>query len=146
MPDGILSRCGWASSYPRMGMNLGGAIGYGLGISKSTTDGNPTPSMLMQYPTKIQFRWAVPASVSSVQVDVKQSCNVSPRPTLTIKANPDIGVNSDVVGTAASGTGWVTIGPISATPSSRGVLIIELDCPTREEGDDGCFWDNLITS
>lgn len=139
-------RVGRASVYPKVGMNLGGTLMYGLGISKELVEGDPAPSLLMQYPATMRFRWAVLDILNSVQVDVKQASNVSPRPTLTIKANPEIGVNADVVGTAASGTGWVTIGPISATPTSRGVLIIELECPTREEGDDGCFWDNLVTS
>jgi hypothetical protein len=146
MADANLLRVGRASVYPKMGMNLGGPIMYGLGISEAVSIGNPAPSMLMQYPAIIRFRWVVLAGSRSAQVDVMQASNVSPRPKLTVKANADIGVGADVTGSASSSTGWVTIGPLSVTPSSRGVLIIELECPTRLEGDNGCYWDNLITS
>lgn len=145
MPDANLCRVGRASSYPKMGMNLGGSIMYSLGVSKSDTVGNPVPSMLMQYPATFKFRWAAESGARTVQVDVKQSCNVSPRPTLTVKANPDAGISFDVVGSAPSSTGWVTIGPLNLTPTSNSVLIIELSCNQRQEGDDGCFWDNLTT-
>ena len=37
-----------------------------------------------------------------------------------------MGVTSDVVTDASAGTGWVTIGPASVTPSTSGVLWVEL--------------------
>ena len=64
----------------------------------------------------------------TLKMDMKQVSNVAApyRPSFIVKANPSIGVNADVTGTAGSGTGWVTVGPVTVTPSSDGVLTVEL--------------------
>jgi len=73
-----------------------------------------------------RFRWRVRTGARSIQVNVKQAVNISPRPSLIVKANPGIGINADVTGTAASNTGWVVIGPVNITPSSDGAVWVEL--------------------
>jgi len=73
-----------------------------------------------------RFRWAVAAGAHSITVKVKQAANASPRPSLVVRTNPDIGVNDDVVVAAGMGAGWVTIGPASITATSDGAVWVEL--------------------
>lgn len=93
-----------------------------------------------------RFRWTVAAGSRSISIDVKQAVNVSPRPRVTVLANPDIGVSADVQASAASSAGWVTIGPIAVTPSSAGALWVVLEA--LYDGQSGCpsFWDHIVTT
>ena len=92
-----------------------------------------------------RFRWLVLNGNRSVQVDVKQVVNLSPRPTMVIKANAAIGVNADITTTAGSSTGYITIGPTTINPSSIGAVWVEL-----HNNYDGqylstpCFWKNVV--
>ena len=115
---------------------------------KDTSEGDPAqPSLRLDAKGMWRFRWAVASGSRSVSINVKQAVNGSPRPTLVVKANPSIGVNSDVTGTAGSGTGWVTIGPVSITPSSDGAVWVELhnnyDSQVLQTP---CFWDHIVTA
>ena len=64
------------------------------------------------------------------------------RPTLTVRANPAIGVNADVTATAPAGTGWVTIGPLTFTASASGGIVIELFAPW-DGGESGTWFDSI---
>lgn len=96
--------------------------------SKNTSDGSPSQPCLEMSDCNglFRFRWAVKAGTRTLSIKVANITGLTPYPTVTIRANPVIGVNSDVVGTAGSGTGWQTIGPLSVSPSSEGVLLVEL--------------------
>lgn len=97
-----------------------------IGISRSDTEGYPTPpSLCLSRPGMWRFRWAVIAGGRSITVKVKQAVNAAPYPTMVIKANAACGVLSDVVGTSPGGAGWVSIGPIVATATVDGVLWVE---------------------
>jgi len=113
---------------------------------KETSEGNSQPSLRLDARARFRFRWKVDSGSRSISVDVKQGANVSPRPTLVILANADIGV-AETTGTAGSGTAWVTIGPVSIAPSSAGAVWVELrsnyDCGN---GGAPCYWDNLSVS
>jgi hypothetical protein len=135
------------------GLNLGGPTGpdgssFGLhlqvGVGRSDAEGNPTPpSLEMDQVGLWRFRWAISAGTHTVSVMVKQVENLSPRPTLVVKANPSIGISSDAVGTAPSGTGWVTIAPVSVTATSPGVCYVELHnnvVSTYAK----CWWDRIV--
>jgi hypothetical protein len=57
----------------------------------------------------------------------KQVSNIAgKRPWMVIKANPGIGVATDIVGIAPAGTGWVKMGPLAVTATHAGVLYVEL--------------------
>lgn len=110
-------------------------IGIGGGISdrlwfgqKNTTDGSPSQPCLefTDANALFRFRWIVQAGTRTLSISVANISGLTPYPTMTIRANAAIGVNSDAVGTAGSGTGWQTIGPLSVSPSSDGVLLVEL--------------------
>jgi len=73
-----------------------------------------------------RFRWTVKAGARTISVDVKQPLNQSPRPKLTIAANPALGINADVSASAPDGTDWVTIGPVSISPTADGAVWVYL--------------------
>jgi hypothetical protein len=84
------------------------------------------PCLALDYPGFWRFRWTVTAGTHTVQVYVMQPYNQTPYPSLIVKANPAIGVNSDVTGTSPGGSGWTVIGPVSVSPTSEGVLWVQL--------------------
>ncbi len=114
---------------------------------KSTADGNPAqPSLEMTWGGTFRFRWSVKSGTRTLAIDVKNVLGIQPYPTLTVKADPSLGVNSDVVGTATSGTGWQTIGPITVSPSSDGVLWVELHSDIKTNNIKTTRWDNIVAT
>lgn len=112
---------------------------------RNNTEGDPAqPSLELIGRGQWRFRWTVVAGSRSISINVKQVINVSPRPTLIVKANPEIGVNSDIPDDAPSGTGWVTIGPVAAAPTSNGALWVELHA--NYDAAESSFWDNLVVT
>lgn len=107
--------------------------------------GNPLPSLRMDAAGVWSCFVPVVSGDNTITVDVMQAANASPRPTMVLKANTEVGVNTDQTGTAGSGTGWVTITvPITAT--AEGVLQVELhNNLARQYGTAPCYWDNLNT-
>jgi hypothetical protein len=103
------------------------------------------PSLKMNNRGEFRFRWRVASGSRTVTVSVKQPINLSPRPTLTVKANPEIGVNADVSSTAPSGAGWVAIGPVSVSPTSAGVLFVVLNARYDSQLDP-CWWDQIVVT
>ena|SRR5690349_14537939 len=109
--------------------------------------GNAAPSFRMD----ARGNWSAwiyfDSGTNTIQVDVQQAVNLSPRPTITVHSDSTVGINSDIVGTAASGTGWVTIGPLSVSPSAAAVLLVSLSNNYDAQFTGApCYWDNLITS
>lgn len=112
--------------------------------AKYTDDGSPLqPSLRMTKAGMFAFRWPVSAGTRTLQVSVKNALGVTPYPTLTIKANTEIGVNTDVVGTAIAGTGWQTIGPLTVSPSADGVLLVLFESRVDRQDSD-VRWDYLV--
>jgi hypothetical protein len=95
---------------------------------RNNTEGDPAqPSLqITSGKAKWRFRWIVAAGARTLSIKVKQQDISEARPTLIVKANPDIGVNADVTETAPAGDGWVTIGPAAITPSSDGAVWVEI--------------------
>jgi hypothetical protein len=118
--------------YP-LGFNLGNTRHdiYYWGAGVDAVNGSPSPpSYQFQRAGLMRFPWKVNSGTRTLSVNVMQPVNTSPRPTLTVRASSDLGVNSDVVASAGSSTGWVTIGPVTVTPTSNGVLWVEIACST----------------
>jgi hypothetical protein len=126
-------------------INLGGTSESELlcFITKDSAEGTPgVPSMKMDRANTFEFFWPVSAGSHDFSVSVKQAANLSPRPRVTIIANAECGVNANSSATAAAGAGWVTIGPITITPSSDGAVRVRLE--NMLEGiHTPCFWDNI---
>ena len=119
------------------GISLGGPVSwdgsgsYGrslqVGAQESAAQGYPSsPSLELSQQGFWRFRWTVLAGTRTVSIAVMQPINVTPYPTLVVKQNPSIGVNSDVTATSPGGASWVTLGPATVSPSSEGVLWVEL--------------------
>jgi hypothetical protein len=118
-------------------------------VSRDTTEGDPAvPSLRIIGPHRRSFYWPVEAGTRTISVKVKYSPDVSgARPKLIVKANSDIGISTDSEEEAATGTGWLTIGPISVTPSVDGVLECELRFDhIHEEGTQTCYWDTVTVT
>ena len=112
---------------------------------RNNTEGNPAaPSLEMVMPGSWSLLWRVETGSRTFSIDVKQAANTSPRPIVTIHANTEIGVNSDVTGTAGSSATWVTIGPLAAAPTSNGVLRVTFENRFGDEfQSQPCYWDNI---
>jgi hypothetical protein len=111
---------------------------------RNNVQGSPLmPSLEIQSRGRWRFRWVVPVGARTISIRVKQPYNLGPRPTLTVKANPLIGLPNDAVGTAPSGSDWVTIGPVAFVATSAGPVWVELN--TRYEAQsDVTYWDHLV--
>jgi len=121
------------------GINLGGPtslIGddsYGVrhlqyAITKNTTEGNPSaPCLELSHPGMWRFRWVIKPGTRRISIRTKQIRSVSnQRPSLTIKANSVVGLNSDLVVYAPSGTDWVDIGPVVFTATGTDMVWVEI--------------------
>lgn len=115
------------------------------GIVENTVDGNPaTPCLQVTYPGFWRFRWTVTPGVRTISVLAKQIANVSPFPSLILKANSAIGVPSDVQSFASGGTGWSTIGPITITATGTGVFYVELWNNCKAKAGSPALFDHLV--
>jgi len=98
-----------------------------IGVTKNTNQGSPdAPSLELKYPGMWRFRWVVKPGSRSVSIKCKQVENLSPRPSMIVKANVNVGITTDLTSSAPSGTDWVTIGPITLTSTGTGVVWVEL--------------------
>jgi hypothetical protein len=113
---------------------------------RNDTEGFPIgPSLDISSHTCYRFRWAMDSGARTISCYVKHPSDGTPRPTLVVKANPAIGINADVTGTASSSTGWVQIGPITVNPTSDGATWVEL-WNNRDAQVDHCYFDTIQTT
>ena len=121
--------------------------GLAVGVVRSDSEGNPsTPSLAVPPGGFWRFKWGVLAGSQTISVDVKQASNTSPYPTVVVKANPAIGVSIDHTGTSTGGTGWVTIGPVTVSATSPGVLWVELHNNSTAYPAELAYFDNISSS
>lgn len=119
---------------------------FSLG-GKDVLQGNPQPSLRIDNRGRWRLHWTVPAGTRTIQIDCLQAVNVSPYPTLIVKANPAVGLNSDQVATAPAGAGWKTIGPLSINISSPGGVWVELhNNYLSVAGGAPCYFDNVVVT
>lgn len=119
------------------------------GITRSYAEGSPSvPCLEIYEPTFWRFKWSVGGGNRTISVKCKQASNSvsASRPSLIVKANPSIGVNSDVSGSAPSSTGWVTIGPVSITPTASGSVNVELWNNSNTVTQDPAYFDHIAVT
>jgi hypothetical protein len=122
-------------------------LAFTFGAYRENSDGSPAvPCLGLKYPGTYSFAWGVEAGTRMLAVNVKQAGSFSSPPTMTIKANTALGLNSDVVGTAARSASWVTIGPVTAVAGSNGVFIVQLVSNATAENAAPCLWDHIVTT
>lgn len=85
------------------------------------------------------FRLAVKAGARTVSVDVRQPQATAIRPRLRVRANPSIGLMSDLEAVAGASTDWQTLS-VSFTATANGGVRVEL---VNEDGANPCWFDNL---
>ena len=109
--------------------NFGNHMTYGL--TKETVQGSPTPpSLRLDYPSNWRFRWIVNPGVRTISVNAQQyitsSASGSFTPSVIVKANPNVGLKTDISGSIPNILGWQTIGPLSFTATNTDVVWVEL--------------------
>ena len=120
-----------------------------LGLTKSLDEGNPsTPSLKITYPGMWRFRWTVKPGIRTVSINTKQDASGYPlpqRPTMKVKSNSDVGLLSDISSSAPTGSSWVTIGPLSFTAASLGMVWVEVWNNLYQHGKPAYF-DHIVVS
>jgi hypothetical protein len=118
-------------------------------VTRANVEGTPGPPCLALIgPTMFHFRWSLHSGDNTLSIKCKQEINADPRPTVTVKANSSCQVYSDVVATAAPGTGWVMVTvPVTAlcTVFSSNAVIVELR-NNYIASYQTCYWDDISTT
>ena len=131
-------------------INIGGSLPQNtltFGAGEYFADGTPSPpSLFMQYPSYFRFKWIVQTGTRTIQVSCKQDINLTPRPSMIVRANVSLGVPADVSATAPSGTGWVIVGPVTITATTMGLLYVDLLSNGSAENANPCLWDNIVST
>jgi hypothetical protein len=139
------------------GISLGGVSSYlgdsftrhlQSGVREEFVQGNPTaPCLALDYPGFWRFRWGVTTGARTIQIYMMQVSNVTGfRPSMVVKANPAISINSDVITAAGSSTGWITVGPVTINPSGSGVLWVELHNNDTSTFQSTAYFDHIVTT
>jgi hypothetical protein len=125
-----------------------GGIPMVYGVKQNYIEGSPNPPCLeIPYPSMWRFKWTVKAGDRSISIKCKQSTNSSSslRPSMVIKSNSLVGLMNDISGSAPSGTDWVTIGPVSFTPTANGCMSVEL-WNNLTMAQTSAFFDHIVTT
>lgn len=117
------------------------------GVKRNNTEGNPSPPCLEIYnPNMWRFKWSVGGGLKNITVKCKQIINENPRPTMIIKANPEIGLLTDISGSAPSSTEWTEIGPVSFVSSASGSVWVELHNNLDTRTNAPAYFDHIVVS
>jgi len=112
---------------------------------RDDTVGNPTPPSQKVGHAFVLKGLYVPVTAGSRQILIDVLQDVDPgtglRPRMTVKANPDVGLNTDLVVDAAVGVAWQTL---TAAFTATGSGAVEVWREKRYQGmADSIWWDNL---
>lgn len=126
-------------------IELGGGdapLYWGMGpLTGDSGSTSGSPCLQMTRSARFRFRWRVDSGTRTISVQVRKFIdNCTPR--FIVKANPAIGVSADQELSPSAGTGWQTLGPITITPSSNGVVEVILTVDGKFSGLD-VRWDDL---
>lgn len=139
------------------GISLGGPVSINgdstfgrslqVGVVENFVDGSPSaPCLQLSIPGFWRFRWSVKPGDRTIRVSARQAANLAPRPSMVVTANPSAGIPTDLTATAASSTGWVTIGPITFTATAAGVVWVELHNNCVSLYDTPALFDHIIAT
>lgn len=97
-------------------------------MSKELTEGSPSsPCIRLDYQSSWRFRWVVKPGQRQISVRVKQVKSFAgQRPTLTVKANSNVGLTTDQTAVAPEGIDWVVIGPVIFTATGTDMVYVEV--------------------
>lgn len=118
-----------------------------MGAKDAGVGNAAAPSLRLDGKGFLRFYWSVKSGSRTLSVTVKQAVNASPRPRVTVVKNTSIGVNADVTASAGSSINFTTIGPLSVSPSSDGVLEVRLEnLLDAQIGAFPCYFDDIASS
>jgi hypothetical protein len=137
-----------------VGDDTSGIRHMNMTMQKNTTEGSPnSPCLEIGQPGFWRFRWVVKPGQRRIAVRAKQVKAVADpnwRPSMVIKANRNVGLNSDVTVLAPAGMDWVLIGPYVFTATGTDVVYVELhnnlymnENPLQESK---AFFDHIIVT
>lgn len=109
---------------------------------RSNTEGIFAPSLDIKSRGYWRFRMLVQPGTYTLYINVKQSINLDPRPSLTVEANPAMGIPADVTAIAPAGTGFVKCGPVTFIPTATGPIWVRFNANYEAQNID-CYWDNV---
>jgi hypothetical protein len=135
--------------YPavRLQSLVAGATSYVFGGEDLVEGFSSAPCLRMDAKGSWRFRWALTVATHSITVYVKQAINQSPRPSLCVKANPSIGILTDIEVFAPSSTDWVAVSSGSFAVTTLGATWVELRCNLETNvGFFPCYWDSISKS
>ena len=98
-------------------------------VTRSYVEGSPnTPCLQLSTVGMWRFQWVVKPGQRQVLVRTKQvkTYGTGSAPTMTVKANQNIGLNVDLGATASISSDWTLIGPIVFTSTGTGATWVEL--------------------
>lgn len=133
---------GWVHSARNIVL-AGDCVPMAFGASRDGSAGAAAPpSLRMTRAGVFRFLWPVKAGARRVSVKVRQPYPATPRPRLVVKTNAEVGLLADATADAASGSDWLTVGPITFTATAAGTVWVELWC--RAPGTQvECSWDDI---
>jgi len=138
-----------AASYGAFkGVMIGNFVAMPSQISKNIVDGSPaTPCLSVDTPSYWRLRWVVSPGQRTIYILAQQNSTGSVyRPSLVLKSNPTVGLNSDVSGSAPDGTGWKQIGPVTFTSTGTDVVWVELHNNNYVSSSTPALFDHVITT
>ncbi len=117
-----------------------------VGAGRDDSEGTQSaPSLHLPRGGSLRLRIAVDAGNRSVSVKAKQPDAALARPTLRVLPNAEVGVQTELLAVAPVGAGWVKIGPITFTATTKGGVEVQLTADWRG-GLSGCWFDSLIVT
>ena len=141
------------------GISMGGPTSYlsdgtfgrhmQVGVTQSYNQGSPSPPCLqITYPGFWRFRWVVQVGPRSIYVNALQPTTLAYNypPSIVVKANPAVGLYSDVTSSVANAQTWTTMGPTSFVASAKGVVWVELWNNNTNEYDTPCYFDHIVAT
>lgn len=112
----------------------------GSGIDASV--GSPGPSLRLAGNSVFTVIVRVPAGERTIQCAAIQPTSTRARPVMRVKANPAIGLNSDLVVTGDNSASWNTLVTAAFTATANGGVRVELLNPDPR-GDAYAWFDNI---
>ena len=129
-----------------------------LGQNVDRTFGNPSPSLQMRLGGRWGFWWSTLGGVANtIQVDANYlGYSAGYYPQIIVHRNSSLGLLTDTTVMGTSASGWQTLGPATVTPTTSGLLYVELYAPNLANSIGPgllcgaqqciCHWDNLNTN
>jgi hypothetical protein len=123
----------WTDGKPRFFQGIHQGVPPSPPMERDDSDGTPAPPCEKQIGPGIDRRilWPVdpgsPPAERTFSIYVRHP-GIAPYPRIIVKANPEVGLNADIIVTAAATTAWQEL-TASFTPRRKGVVEVWREVP-----------------